>query len=82
MAKKKLVYPRTLYKSPGSKKITIRGQRYTYDSVIVEDEEEALVAKTELGYIDGFADALFGAQENEDETPIEEEQVGGDPEEY
>ena len=55
-------YPRTLYKrsEEGTLDFTNKKHRHIkYDSLVVEDEKE-LKAAVEMGYVDGFEDALFG----------------------
>lgn len=51
-------YPRTLYKSPGTQTLVSNRVKYTYDSLIVNDEKEQETAE-EMGYIDSFYDAIF-----------------------
>jgi hypothetical protein len=58
MAKKNPKYPRTLYKSPGTQVLVSKRVRYTYDSLIVNNETEQDAAE-EMGYIDSFHDAIF-----------------------
>lgn len=51
-------YPRTLYKSPGTQKFVTKGVHYTYDSLVVNDDNEFDTA-LDMGYIDSFSDAIF-----------------------
>ena len=52
-------FPRNLYISPGEIKTN---NEKTYDTVLVENEEE-LKAAVKAGYIDSYYDALHGTKE-------------------
>lgn len=58
----KIIFPRNLYKSPGSLVWGSEKQNKTYDTVLVENEEGMEIAFKE-GYIDDFDKALFGKKE-------------------
>lgn len=50
------------------------GVRYTYDSLIVNDENEYKMALGEMGYVEGFENALLGKkqkQKQEKEVRVE-----------
>lgn len=67
MAKSKR-YPRTLYKRSNTGKMLFanKNHRIRYDTVIVEDDNEQQAAE-DMGYIDGFSDALFHVNKNEEQ---------------
>lgn len=60
-------YPRTLYKSPGTQKLVSNRVVYTYDSLVVNDENEQDTAEG-MGYIDSFNDAIFHPKKKVEET--------------
>jgi len=68
-------YPRTLYKrsEEGTLDFTNKKHRHIkYDSLVVEDEKE-LKAAVEMGYVDGFEDALFTKNVTPKKKPEPEE---------
>lgn len=68
-------YPRTLYKSGGTQTLVVRGVKYTYDSVIVYNEEEEAEAVKSLGYVDSFEEATIGAQDAKDDRKSEKRRL-------
>lgn len=65
-------FPRTLYRraEDGKYKFTSSGVAVRYDSLLVNNQKE-LETGVEMGYIDDFAEALYGDQE-EGLDPMEE----------
>jgi hypothetical protein len=57
---KGIKFPRSLYKSPGTRKLVSKRVTTTYDKLVVRNEKEYNAAM-EMGYIDSFHDALFVA---------------------
>lgn len=62
-------FPRTLFKRSENGKLSFTNKTHRdvrYDTLIVEDDKEQQAAE-EMGYIDGFEDALFHVETPEPE---------------
>lgn len=74
-------YPRTLYKSPGTQVLVSAKVKYTYDSLVVNNEKEQDTA-LDMGYIDSFEDAILHMPSKvkpkvaKDEKALQEEEEG------
>lgn len=67
-----ILFPRNLYKSPGEIQWGSKDSEKSYDTVLVNDEDE-YNKEIKLGYIDSFHEALFGKKKQVAKKPEEDD---------
>jgi hypothetical protein len=67
-------FPRTLYRADedGTLEMVYKGVIHRYDSLLVNDMRE-LEAGEEMGYIDSYHDAIFGIDDDDEESEADPE---------